>query len=243
FVRPLEWRRRSRADRQRYRRRYRPGGTRTDLREVSAGRQSADAPARRHRLGVVYRPRVVETAGRRGGLAKRTGPRQHVHGASAVILERGAAPGIRSGARGYRSVQGPARGRAFVRRRSRSAHVYPFFLSCWPAAPVRDVPLLALRAGKKGLPARSASKGFPLPALRVGNDSPIIRKVHGSAGRSLFGKSSRRLGVLDEGPCRGKSGLHRTRWWVTPTVRSFSLLRERSKRRAGKVQQKDTASK
>src|SRR5262249_10096747 len=36
-------------------------------------------------------------------------------------------------------------------------------------------------------------------------------------------------------PGRGKSGLRRTRWWVTPTVRAFP---SRGGRRTGKVQQK-----
>src|SRR5205823_8281633 len=36
------------------------------------------------------------------------------------------------------------------------------------------------------------------------------------AGRSLPGK---RRAWPDKLPGRGKSGLHRTRWWVTPTVR------------------------
>ena len=103
--RPLERWRFSRADRHRYRRRHRPGRAGTDLREVPASGQPADAPARRHRPGVVHRPRAVEATGRGGVAAKRTGPRQHLHGTSAVAVERGAAPGVRSDARRHRSVE------------------------------------------------------------------------------------------------------------------------------------------
>src|SRR5207302_5640866 len=44
-------------------------------------------------------------------------------------------------------------------------------------------------------------------------------KVCESAGRSLLGEPRRCFGGRVDEPGRGKSGLHRTRWWVTPTVR------------------------
>src|SRR5262249_22882286 len=51
-------------------------------------------------------------------------------------------------------------------------------------------------------------------------------KEHSQAGRTVAARGARAAG-------RGKSGLHRARWWVTPTVRSGASAR----RRTGIVQQ------
>src|SRR5262245_57188664 len=65
-------------------------------------------------------------------------------------------------------------------------------------------------------PAPTVGRRHFLPVDRVARHSVIIRKSAGRPGDRCPGK--RRACPAAE-PGRGKSGLHRTRWWVTPTVR------------------------
>jgi len=60
------------------------------------------------------------------------------------------------------------------------------------------------------------------------------------AGRTVAARKavSIRFGESIGGPGRGKSGLQRTRWWVTPTVR-FS--RQTAEQGSGKCNRKNTA--
>ena len=85
------------SDDQRHRRRHRSRGTGVGFREVPPSGQPDDARTRGHGPGSVDCARTGETARRRSDAAKRTGSRQHVHGAFAVATERRAASGIRPG--------------------------------------------------------------------------------------------------------------------------------------------------
>jgi hypothetical protein len=82
-------------------------------------------------------------------------------------------------------------------------------------------------------------------ATQCAHRASIIRLVHEPAGRPLPGKATGHPGVRSELPGdpsgRGKSGLHRTRWWVTPTVRGGRCRERQGRQGPGKCNRKHTA--